>query len=106
MSKPQSLRSWFLNRHAAVSPRLDLVRCSALPTADLGWFDVLRALFLPQRTAWTVLAAIWLTLAIVHFLPGPTRNLPTSTPPQPEAVASWLQQIKSHETFAQATRHP
>lgn len=106
MSRPPSPREWLLARHEAVAVRLDAIRLSRLPPEPCSWRDFLRELFLPQRTAWTALAAVWVALGIVHLAQRSTRSVPTAVPPRPEAVAEWLRQIKSHESLAQAYRRP
>ena len=106
MSRPQSPRDWLLARHGSVSVRLDDIRRSTLAPAPYTWRDFLRELFLPQRTAWAALAVVWIALGIAHLAQRPLRSDPTVVPPKPEAVASWLRQIKFHETLAQAYRRP
>ena len=98
-------RDWLLSRHAAATPKLDALRRAARPEASITWRDFLRELFRPHRRAWQSLVAAWLLLLLFHLAhprPALDPNMPT---PSPEAVALWLTELNSHETFAQIDGH-
>ena len=110
---PKSPRDWLLARHAPATPRLDVLRGRALPDGGAApsprldsWRDLLRELFRPHLTAWRALALVWLGLIVFNFTFGRSPQPESTTPPPPEAVAAWLAQLKSNETFAQIDRHP
>jgi len=104
----KSLRDHLLARHAAAGPRLDSLRRSALPPADVTWRDFLRELFRPHRTVWRALAVIWLVLLVLQFaVINPARPPALAGPtPSPEAVAAWFDQLNSNETLTQIAQIP
>ena len=99
--KPSSPRARLLARHASMTPRLDALRRAALPVVPAqSWRAVLHELFFPQRVAWGALATVWIGLAVFHLTLG--RPPATTSPAIPvDAVAAWLNQLKSNETLAQ-----
>ena len=102
----QTPRDWLLARHAAITPQLDTLRRAALPEPSLTWREFLREIFRPHRVAWRSLAAAWLLLALFSLTRHHSAPDPKATAPSPEAVALWLAQLQSHETFAQIDRRP
>ena len=99
-------RDWLLARHAAATPQLDTLRRAALPAPEITWREFLREIFRPNRLAWRSLAAAWLLLVLFHLTHTRPARDPKTVAPSPEAVALWLNQLKSHETFAQIDRQP
>ena len=106
MNSPRPLRTWLLARRQPVEVQLDALRRAALPPEEISWRDFFRELFYPQRTAWSALAAVWLGLALLHFIQKQPPSDPASPRPTAEAAARWLRQNKSHEAFAQINRGP
>ncbi len=106
MNKP--LRDHLLARHAAATLRLDALRRSALPPADVAWREVLRELFRPHRAAWRALAFAWLVLLVLQFaVVNPASPPALAGPaPSPEAVAAWFAQLDSNETLTQIAQIP
>ena len=103
---PKSPRDWLLARHTRASPQLDALCRAALPTPEITWREFLVELFRPHRRVWQTLAIVWVGLLALHFtFQRPTPSILVS-PPGPEAVAVWLAQLKSNETFAQIGHHP
>ena len=106
MNDPRSFRDWMLTRHQPAVVRLDTIRRTTLPPANFTWRDFIGELFLPQRTVWSALAAVWIALALFHFTQRQARPTPLPKPPATEAVATWLAQLKAYETFAKVDRRP
>lgn len=103
----RTAREWLLARHSSAASQLDAARGRALrqsagsPPAALTTGSLLRALFFPARFGWTAVAVAWLVLAVIHFTVArpPQVTSPRNVPP--EAIARYLAQFQSHDTFAQ-----
>lgn len=104
MNDPKTPRELLLARHAGATASLDLLRRNALPPTRSTLRDVFHELFHPHRTAWRVIAAAWVALALFHLTAERPALPPNSPAPSPEAVVAWLSQLKSHETVVQVDR--
>jgi hypothetical protein len=115
MNDNRTPRAWLLSRHDNVGPQLDALRrdaVAALSGVSRGeaalpvdsWRDIVRAIFLPQRSLWRAFAVVWLGLVVFHFTLGGSNPPPSSTRIPPATLAVWLSQIKSHEIFAPIDR--
>jgi len=104
MNDPKTPRELLLARHAHSTERLDALRRNVLSPTRSSLRDVLHELFHPHRIAWRVLAATWVALALFHLTTERPALPPSSPVPSAEAVAAWIAQFKSHETFVQVDR--
>jgi hypothetical protein len=109
MTEPKTPRDWLLARHAPATPRLDNARNArraALPAPDISWREFLGELLRPHRNVWRAFVLVWLGLLVFRLTLGHAPRPTFAHPPPPEAMAVWLAQLKSHETYAQIDRHP
>jgi hypothetical protein len=101
MSDPKLPRDWLLARHQSVVPQLEAIRRAALPATTTTWRGFIRELFHPHRKVWSALAIVWIALVIFHFSTAHPQPPRLANPPTSEEMATWLNQIKSNESFAQ-----
>ncbi|MES2694142.1 MAG: hypothetical protein V4773_11765 [Verrucomicrobiota bacterium] len=99
-------RDWLLDRHASAGLELDALRRDVVASLEPSpaWREVLVQLVRPYRLAWRTLGVAWLVIALLHFSRGARNYSVQPPPPSPETVATWLNQLKTHETFAQVHR--
>lgn len=100
-----SPRTWLLTRHTAATPALDAARRTALRDFDpVPIAQLLPAIFRPHRHLWSILAAVWALLAVLHFS---RPSVPADTSRSTVIAATWFSSSPQlHALLAQTSPRP